>query len=264
MSFPFRHTHLTLPGAFPVALLTALLMAGCAPSALQMANEQADAASKTVPQIVDMEVPFDAAQAKAALAKGNRSISGVLYHRLDITGRDEQGWPASPLIKNQPLTNISVFLYPASAPLEAYEEMSSEQQRKMKKWYTNPPSPLNRQPQIKLFRLPAGTNNQMLETKTDNFGRYSFNNLKPGRYYVTSSAWQSGSYNKSVYAGSSEYTDGTGLYGARATAHHSRAVPVSFKTYLMYGAWADVSSDSTALESRMAVDYNKMSLEYNR
>lgn len=260
MFSPFHHATC----ARPLALLAALLMAGCAPSALQMANEQADAASKTVPQIIDIEEPFDAAKAKAALARGSLSISGVLFHRLDVTGRDEQGWPASPLIKNQPMTNMPVFLYPASAPLEAYEQLTSAQQRTMKRWYTNEPSALNRQPQVKLFRLPAGTNDHKIETKTDNFGRYSFHNLKPGRYYVTSSASQSGRYNKAVYAGSSQYSDGTGLYGARATAHHSRAVPVSFKTYLVYGAWADISSGSTALESRMAVDYNKMSMEYNR
>lgn len=241
-----------------------VFLAGCAPSALDMANNEADAASKAIPQTIEINVPFDAAKAKAALAKGNRSISGVLYHRLDITGRDETGWPASPLIKNQPFANVPIHLYPASEALEAYDKLLWDQHSTMKRWYTNPPSQLNRQPQTKKFLLPAGTTDFAIGTKTDQFGRYSFNNLKPGRYYVYAEGWQSGTYNRDVYAGSSSYSDGTGLYGVRGTVDHRKAVPVSFKTLLVYSAFVDVSSGSATQDSRLRVDYNKMSIRNNQ
>lgn len=250
---------------FPVAwTIAAVFMTGCAPSALQMANNEADAANKAVPQTIEILVPFDAAKAKAALAKGNRSISGVLYHRLDITGRDETGWPASPLIKNQPFGNITIFLHPASEPLVAFDKMLWDQQSTMKRWYTNAPSQLNRQPQTKKFLVAAGTMDYAIETKTDKFGRYSFNNLAPGRYYIYAEGWQAGTYNKDVYAGSSSYSDGTGLYGARGTLNHTQAVPVNFKTWLMYSEFVDVSSGSATRDSRLRVDYNRMSIEYDK
>jgi hypothetical protein len=255
------HPKLRYPIVWTVA---AVFLTGCAPSALQMADSEADAARKAIPQAVQIDVPFDAAKAKADLAKGNRSISGVLYHRLDVTGRDKTGWPASPLIKNQPFGNIGIFLYPASPPMAAFGKLRQEQQSTMKKWYTHEPSMLNRQPQTKKFVLPAGTTDYAIESKTDKFGRYSFNNLKPGRYYLYAEGWQAGTYNKDVYAGSSDYSDGTGLYGVRGTVNHSRAVPVKFKTYLIYAEFVDVSSDSATQDSRMQVDYNRMSIEYDK
>jgi hypothetical protein len=245
-------------------IFSLMLFSGCTPSALQMANNEADAARKAIPQKININTPFDAIQAKDALSKGNRKITGVLYHRLDITGRDERGWPASPLIKNQPFKNASLSLFPESPAIVAFEKMFFEQQSIMKKWYTNSPSIFNQQPQTKLFLLPPGVVDYGIEVKTDDFGRYTFNNLKPGRYYLYTAGWKTGTYNKDVYAGSSQYSDGTGLYGVQGTAHHTRAVPVNYKTYLVYSEFVDVTSGSAAIDSRMQVDYNEMSIQYDK
>ena len=246
-------------------ILASMLLIGCVnTSALDMANSEADAAGKAIPQQININVPFNAAQAKEALAKGNGKITGVLYHRLDITGRDELSWIPSPLIKNQPFKNVSIFLFPESEVIVALEKMSSEQQSIMKKWYTNPRSVFNRQPQTKQFIFPDIVRDYRLEAKTDNFGRYTFNNLKPGRYYLYTAGWQTGTYNKEEYAGSSTYSDGTGLYGARGTAQHTRLVPVNYKSYLMYSEFIDVTSGSTGVDSRMQVDYNEMSIQYDK
>lgn len=260
----FKATKSSVQAKFIITLLSLILFSGCTPSALQMANNEANAASKAIPQKINIDVPFDAREAKLALEKGNHKISGVLYHRLDITGRDETGWLASPLIKNQPFRNAFISLFPESVAVVAFEKMFSEQQSIMKKWYTNPPSIFNRQPQTKQFILPKGVLDYSMEVKTDDFGRYTFNNLKPGRYYLYTSGWQTGTYNKDVYAGSSHYSDGTGLYGVQGTVHHTRTVPVNYKTYLVYQKIVDVTSGSVDIDSRMQVDYNEMSIKYDK
>jgi hypothetical protein len=103
-----------------------------------------------------------------------------------------------------------------------------------------------------------------LQTRTDQFGRYSFQNLKPGRYYLMATNWQSGTYNKSVYAGSSEYSDGTGIYGERGTVDHTKLVPVNYKTYLACIEPVNASNSTALIDSRMRVDYNEMSIQYDK
>jgi hypothetical protein len=244
-------------------LLISLTLVSCAETGVQTAEKQANSASKSTPVHVNINVPFSVTDAKSALAKGNNSVSGVLYHRLTVSGREDNSWPQTPSIKNVPLRNNTVFLYPESAHTAELDKLFKQQQKIMEKWYTSSPSPFNRQPQTKLFPLSADAQKYSLKTTTDQFGRYSFDNLKSGRYFVMATSWQAGTYNKSVYAGSSEVTDGTGIYGERATVDHTKLVPVNYKTYLAYIELVSASKAKTPVDSRMRVDYNKMSMEYD-
>ena len=243
--------------------MASLALLGCAETGVKTAEKQASSANLSTPVEEKIEIPFNVEVAKAALAKGNNSISGVLYHRLTVSGREDNSWPQSPTIKNVPLRNNTLFLYPESAHVAELDKKFKQQQKIMEKWYTNSPSVFNRQPQTKLFPLSADAQKHSLKTITDQFGRYSFNNLKPGRYYVMATSWQAGTYNKSVYAGSSEVTDGTGIYGERATIDHTKLVPVNYKTYLAYIELVSASKTKSPIDSRMRVDYNKMSMEYD-
>jgi hypothetical protein len=155
-------------------------------------------------------------------------------------------------------------LFPETAFIVAYAKAVADQQEKMQKWYLNPRTVLNRQPQTKAFSLPDAVLKYAIEAKTDAFGRYSFDRLKPGRYLLVSMGWQTGSYNKEVYAGSSEYSDGTGLYGIRGRIDRKKLVPVNFKTYLLYNEFVEVGSRPVAVESRLRVDYNQMSVAYDK
>ena len=247
-----------------LALIYLLALASCAETGVQTAQKQANSASKATPIMVEIKAPFDAAQAKAALAKGNYNVSGVLYHRLTVSGREDNSWPKDPNIKNVPLRNSTIYLYPETAHVAELDKLFKEHQKVMEKWYTNSPSVFNKQPQTKLFPLSPEAKKYALTSKTDEFGRYRFEHLKPGRYYVMATNWQSGTYNKSVYAGSSEVTDGTGIYGERATVDHSKLVPVNYKTYLAYVELVNASNNSTLIDSRMRVDYNEMSMQYDK
>ncbi|HOY71117.1 MAG TPA: carboxypeptidase-like regulatory domain-containing protein [Methylotenera sp.] len=236
---------------------------GCAETGVQTAEKQANSASKSKPIIVPITTPFDAAQAKAALAQGDYHVSGVMYHRLTVSGREDKSWPKDPNIKNVPLRNMDVYLYPETAHLADFDKQIKQQQKIMENWYTNTRNVFNKQPQTKLFPLSAEAIKLSLKTTTDEFGRYRFEHLKPGRYYLTASAWQAGTYNQSVYAGSSEVTDGTGIYGERATVDHTKLVPVNYNTYLIYVEPVNASKNNSLIDSRMRVDYNEMSIQYD-
>jgi len=245
-------------------LSSASALLGCAESAVKTADKQANARAKATPINVSINSPFDAAAAKAALAKGPTAINGVLYHRLSISGRDDLGWPQSPLIKNQPFKNFDIYLYPASPAVEEFDKLFSAQHSTMQKWYVNPRNVFNQQPQTKQFILPNGVSDNILATKTDDFGRYSFKNIKPGRYYLYTSGWVKGKYNKDVYAGSSEYSDGTGIYGERGTADHYKLESVNYQTYLVYREFVTVGAKPVTVDSRLRVDYNEMSVQYDK
>ncbi|MFZ2266740.1 MAG: hypothetical protein WAV95_04100 [Azonexus sp.] len=244
-------------------LLISLALAGCAENGVQTAERQADNARKTTPIEVHINVPFSASDAKAALAKGDNSVSGVLYHRLTVSGREDNSWPQSPNIQNVPLRGQNVFLYPESAQVAELDKLFKQHQKIMENWYTGSRGVFNKQPQTKQFFLSVDAQYYVLKTTTDQFGRYRFDNLKPGRYLVTSAAWQSGTYNKSVYAGSSEVSDGTGIHGQRATIDHTKLAPVNYKTYLAYIELVSASKGNAPIDSRMRVDYNRMSMEYD-
>jgi len=244
-------------------LLISLALVGCAENGVQTAERQANNARKTTPIEVHINVPFSASDAKAALAKGDYSVSGILYHRLTVSGREDNSWPQSPSVQNVPLRGQTVFLHPESAQAVELDKLFKQHQKIMENWYTGSRGLFNQQPQTKQFFLSADARYYAVKTTTDQFGRYRFDSLKPGRYLVTSSAWQSGTYNKSVYAGSSEVSDGTGIYGQRATIDHTKLAPVNYKTYLAYLEFVSASKDNAPIDSRMRVDYNRMSMEYD-
>lgn len=127
-----------------LALIYLLALAGCAETGVQTAQNQANSANKTTPIMVEIKAPFDAAQAKSALAKGNYNVSGVLYHRLTVSGREDNSWPKDPNIKNVPLRNSTIYLYPKTPHVAELDKLFKEHQKVMEKWYTNSPSVFNK------------------------------------------------------------------------------------------------------------------------
>lgn len=265
-SLTIKRNGMRVSRAILVSLMTvnALVLTGCVESAVKTADNQANARAKATPINMNISAPFDAVAAKAALAKGAHTLNGVLYHRLTISGRDDFSWPQSHLVKNQPFKNFEIYLYPASPAVVEFDKLFEAQHSTMKKWYLNPPSVFNQQPQTKRFVLPNGVGDNMLTAKTDDFGRYTFKHLKPGRYFLFASGWIKGKYNKEVYAGSSEYSDGTGIYGQRGTVDHTKLEPVNYQTYLVYREFVTVGNSQATVDSRLRVDYNEMSVHNDK
>ncbi len=245
-----RPTFARLGTACTLAILLAL--AGCASSAVNTADRQAEAAAKGKTLRVPVTVPVDRMQARAAMEKGAVTIRGALYYRTTISGR-EDGWP--PSVQPRPAANVRVTLLPATPHIVEYHKLVKDQASKMLNWWTGPEnSLLNPQPQALMYVPASAALEQSIETTSDEFGRYSFSNLKPGRYYIEALSLLRGTYNRDVAVGSSTYRDSRGRTG---TADHTKLESISYKRHLAFREVVEVGISQGTLEvdSRLRVDY---------
>lgn len=241
-------------GSTACTLASLLALAGCAANAINAADRQAEAAAKGKTVRVPVTVPVDRTQARAAMDKGSVTIRGALYYRTTISGR-EDGWPASPLVQSKPAAKVRVTLLPATPHIAEYHRLVTEQASKMLNWWTGPEnSLLNPQPQALMYVPAAAALEQSVETMSDEFGRYSFSNLKPGRYYIEALTLLRGTYNRDVAVGSTTYRDSRGRTG---TADHTKLESISYKRHLALRELVEVGITQGTMEvdSRMRVDY---------
>jgi hypothetical protein len=171
-----RHlTRLTLISA--IALLTACT------SPLQRAENQAELQRLNTPMEVPVTAPpFNEAQARQALARGNTTIKGALYFKL-VNGGKNAGSDAG-LLSFQaptPVANARVVLYPASAQLEEIMRLSEENDKE-RRW--------GRKAQLKTFVGEPQLYHYALQTKTDEHGLFEFNGMRPGRYLIAAETWE--------------------------------------------------------------------------
>lgn len=115
------------------------------------------------------KTPFDEAQAKAALKPGNVEIKSVLVSCYGRGVACMQG--------GVPVTNTSVYLYPYTPYLQEYLGMEKQLKADIKKHHEYSAVKINLDPKFSQYSLTA---------KTDEYGRYSFKRVKPGKYYVLS------------------------------------------------------------------------------
>jgi hypothetical protein len=141
---------------FTVALLVSL---GWACSPLQKANNQA---KKNQITVLYPSVPFDSVRAKAALSYGNTDIAGVVFTRQ----RTQFGYKA-PLGGKIIGRNVTVLLYPVTPHLEAWHKLRAKRENKRTRVY-----------------LSDAAGRHCLVTTTDDYGRYKFKGLNPGRYFM--------------------------------------------------------------------------------
>ena len=76
-----------------------------------------------------------------------------------------------------PVTNTNVYLYPYSLYLQEYLDMEKQLKADIKR---------NHEYQAVRIILDPKFSQLSLATKTDEYGRYGFKNVKPGKYYVLS------------------------------------------------------------------------------
>lgn len=126
------------------------------------ADKKAIALAPRTPKTV-----FDEALAKNALKAGNVEIKSVL---VNCYGRG-----IGCIEGSLPVTNTAVFLYPYTPYLQEYIEMTKKLKADRARHKDYNAVEVLVDPKLKQYGLA---------TKTDQYGRYSFKNVKPGKYYI--------------------------------------------------------------------------------
>ncbi|RFM27565.1 carboxypeptidase regulatory-like domain-containing protein [Deminuibacter soli] len=159
--------------------LLVLLLLFTAQARAQYVQKERDDTIRMMPK-----APFDTLAARAALAEGTGTITGVAFTRQKNNMAIKMG--------NRILANkIKILLFPVTPYLMEYLELrKKENHRKLKYVYLSP--------EAFRFRLEAITNST---------GEFTFPKMKPGKYYIQGvlNWYTTGSYNR--YTGSDYYTN---------------------------------------------------------
>ena len=129
------------------------------------------------------QVPFDSLQAKSMLGLGTSSIEGLAYAK--VPGQ----WGSKKLYA----TNVVVTLFPVTAYFNEWYKLRGKLENKKNSVYMSEQA----------FRY-------RITVQTDEYGRFKFDKMKPGKYFLQSFASYSKSGSTPVYRGS-----GYNTYGGR-------------------------------------------------
>lgn len=156
-------------------IMACLLLSSCG-SEMRRAEKMAQDQQLDTPVTVTVtSPPFDEAYAKAALAKGNSTIKGVVFHKI-INGGKQAGRDA-PILnfsKGSPMPGVMVYLYPATEHVKEIVRLESEN-RSQRSW---------RKVQLKRFVGDPRLSQYALTTKTDGNGLFEFTEMRPGNYLI--------------------------------------------------------------------------------
>jgi hypothetical protein len=218
----------------------AFMIIGCA-SQMQQADSQARIKQLNTPVDVKVTVPFNEAQAKTAMELGNSTLRGVLYHKLTFRGRNVYDAPFSIVSANY-ISNANVILYPVTEHL--LELMRLEEENSHRYDFSS------KDKQLKKFIPDDRMYKYSIKAKTDEYGRYFFYQLKPGRYFViTSDQDIISTGTEKVSDGNTVITDG--FYTANATHYKNQEFRV--RATVRYDEYVDIKpgDKEVVLESRM-------------
>jgi hypothetical protein len=152
------------------------------------------------------EAKFDSTVAKSALAMGKGTITGVAYTKP----RTKLGYKA-PLASKIKANKIKIELFPVTPYLEAWLELRKKKENLKKKVYVYMSNEAYR------FRLEAVTNSE---------GKFTFPDMKPGKYFLTAIMDYStgGTYDAYTGSGYNNYGGRTDYYEKRQyyTSHSER------------------------------------------
>jgi len=152
------------------------------------------------------EVPFDSLEAKRALSLGKGTITGVAFTKP----KTSLGYKA-PLAQRIYANKLKIVLLPASPYVLAWLELRKDKENFKKRRYVYLSNEAYK------WRLEAVTNSK---------GKFTFPNMKPGKYFLTASMdWDSyGSYNNYTGSGYNSYGGRTDYYEKKnySVAHTDR------------------------------------------
>lgn len=235
------------PAGACALLAVGLWLGGCASeNMVRKTDRQAEAAK---PVLVLPSAPFDARQAAAALAPGKAGIEGVLFFKLKARGTQVATIdPVRMLIKPTRAAGTTVTLYPATPHLVEWVRLKDEQddaKRFPLRGLLGGSGPRD-------IRFDEAVERYRRQAVTDENGRYSFRQLRPGRYVLLAEYKASGSYDEVVQTGMSTYSGVSvgGLGGSvqGGTAQHYGVETRRYQQLMGYRTVVDVGSDGQVLE----------------
>lgn len=218
-------------------------LVGCA-STLDQADREARIKQLDTPVDENVTVLFDEPQAQAAMLPGRATLKGVLYHKVRNGGQYAGEDTTLTLAPSTFLSGVNVYLYPVTAHLVELNRLEEANINRFNNGFFSEKKQLkNIIPDQRLFKYSR-------VTKTDDHGRYFFNNLKPGNYYVYAAPQDiltTGT--ETVRDGTSVVTDG--IYSAEVA--HYRNQDYRVRTPVEYAEYVSIGSGQleVALESRM-------------
>ena len=229
-----------VPGTVAAPIFLSILVAAPAFAGrlLDNADRQAEVARPLEFRPADA---FDPQAAQRAMQPGSGRVRGVLFHQLNDDCRRTRGLLA---IRKRANAGIELSLFPATPHLVEYVGLLEAHRYKATPALRNP------------FARPSGGKREVLfydarmldyglSAKTDEFGRYEFDNLRPGRYWVNADASLRCYYNERVQVGSSEVADNP--YAPTHVDHY-----VTEQRYwdqgLNYRLFIDVHADGDVVE----------------
>lgn len=127
---------------------------------------------------------FDSLSAKRMLEYGNSTIKGVVYkktNKLAIVNAKKYGY------------KVTVTLYPATAYFMEYYNLRQEKESKRMKVY-----------------ISEEATKYRIEVKSDEYGRFKFEKMKPGKYFLQAMMTTTNSYVQDVEVATNSY--GTRFY----------------------------------------------------
>lgn len=214
-----------------ISLLSTSLIAGCAQtSVLDKADKAAEVKRANTAIEAKVITPFDEERARKAMEPGNSSIRGVLFHRV----RAKTGYPGEKITAVKAAAvyapNVTIYLYPLTDHLK--EQRRLENDNKKKRMRSNTVQLTSYMADQRMFKY-------MRHTNTDEQGRYFFNELKSGRYYLLADSYVVNSTEfKLVEVGSSVATDG--LYTVEGKHYRKEYFPV--QTQVDYESEVEIKS----------------------
>jgi hypothetical protein len=145
------------------------------------AVKQADkAAARNTITAYYPDTEIDTVTAKAALAEGNSLVKGVLFTRV----KNKLGFKA-PLAPKIYGVGETVTLFPVTSYFEDWYQMRKERENKNSRIYMSDEA----------FKYK-------LTTKTDEYGRFKFEKMRPGKYFLQAVFAIDIPYVRQVYTGS--------------------------------------------------------------
>lgn len=238
-----------VPLSFAVGILMAMVPASVSAKSgkLEAADRRAE---RDQPEYYGPQTPFDPVEARAKMAEGNTIIRGYLFHNLNAWGR--AGTLLIPGAPAQAVQGVEVYLYPATDHLVEWQKLfAKEKSVKFK-----PPiiAAFEKKKRPKILQVDPRVQETRLVAKTDNYGRFTFEKMLPGKYYITASTNISGSYEGNEVTGHSTAYDG---WGRPYSVEHTRPTTHHYSTPMFMDDFIEVKAGEAKLEldAKMKTNY---------
>lgn len=168
------------------------------------------------------QVAFDSIEAKNMLANGKASVEGIAFTKT----RSSFGHRA-PLGAKIYAKNVEVNLFPVTKYFEEWYQLRKKKENSKTSVY-----------------MSNTATSYRLVTKTDDYGRFKFENLKPGKYFIQSFASYTMSGTRAVYTGT-----GYNNYGGQTNYYQNQSYSNSYSDRIE--EFVEITRDGQSLEIKL-------------